>query len=168
VKAIKAYATDGAATGFGFQALGWTCVSSELKRQKINIDCCCQVVSTPASYSGSPGNKPRLRDRLSLYLSLFYSLPPRKCRDKVKHSCLATATLAPRGKGGITPTYSSPRHSKGVSGQCHVPATLYSGGKNPRYPLDTRLCGPQSWSGHRGYRKNRLPLPGIEPQSPSL
>jgi hypothetical protein len=39
-------------------------------------------------------------------------------------------------------------------------------GKDPRYPLDRRLDGPQSRSGHRGYRKNPLPLPGIEPQSP--
>jgi hypothetical protein len=36
----------------------------------------------------------------------------------------------------------------GVSGQ-RAPAALY-----PRYPLYTRLGGPQSRSGHRGYRKN--------------
>jgi hypothetical protein len=39
-------------------------------------------------------------------------------------------------------------------------------GKNPRYPLYRRLSVPQSRSGHRGYRKNPLPLPGIEPRSP--
>jgi hypothetical protein len=39
-------------------------------------------------------------------------------------------------------------------------------GKNARYPLYRRLGGPQSWSEHRGYRKNSLPLPGIKPQSP--
>jgi hypothetical protein len=33
----------------------------------------------------------------------------------------------------------------GVSGQHHTSATLY-----PRYPLDRRLNGPQSWSGRRG------------------
>jgi hypothetical protein len=38
---------------------------------------------------------------------------------------------------------------------------------DPRYPLDRRLGGPQNWSGHRGQRKNPLPLPGIEPRSPS-
>jgi hypothetical protein len=43
-----------------------------------------------------------------------------------------------------------------------APATLYT-----RYPLNGRLGGPQSWSGHRGNRKNPLPLPGIEPRSSS-
>jgi hypothetical protein len=38
----------------------------------------------------------------------------------------------------------------GVNGQRHAPAALYPRGKNPRYPLDRRLGGPQSWSGHRG------------------
>jgi hypothetical protein len=37
----------------------------------------------------------------------------------------------------------------GVNGQCHFPAALYFGGKDPRYPLDRKLGGPQSWSGHR-------------------
>jgi hypothetical protein len=49
----------------------------------------------------------------------------------------------------------------GVSGQHHAPAALY-----PRYPFYRRLGGPQSRSGHRGYRKNPLPRPGIEPRSP--
>jgi hypothetical protein len=39
-------------------------------------------------------------------------------------------------------------------------------GKDPRYPLDRRLDGPQSRSGHKGQRKNPLPLPQIEPRSP--
>jgi len=38
----------------------------------------------------------------------------------------------------------------GVSGQRHAPAALYPRGKDPRYPLDRRLGGPQSRSGHRG------------------
>jgi hypothetical protein len=41
-------------------------------------------------------------------------------------------------------------------------------GMDTRYPLDRRLGGPQSWSGHRGYRKYPLPLLGIKPRSPSL
>jgi hypothetical protein len=41
-------------------------------------------------------------------------------------------------------------------------------GKDPRYPLDRRLGGPQSWFGHRGLIKSPLPLPGIEPRSFSL
>jgi hypothetical protein len=53
-----------------------------------------------------------------------------------------------------------------VSGQRHAPAALYPRGKDPRYPLYRRLGGPQSRFEHRGYRKNPLPLPGIEPRSP--
>jgi hypothetical protein len=53
----------------------------------------------------------------------------------------------------------------GVSGQRHAPAALHPRGKNPRYPLDRRLCRLQSRSGRRGYKKN-LPLSGIEPRSP--
>jgi hypothetical protein len=43
-----------------------------------------------------------------------------------------------------------------VSGQRHAPAALYPRGKDRRYPLDRRLGGPQSRSGHTGYRKNPL------------
>jgi hypothetical protein len=38
----------------------------------------------------------------------------------------------------------------GVSGQSHAPAELNPRGKDPQYPLDRRLCEPQSRSGHRG------------------
>jgi hypothetical protein len=38
--------------------------------------------------------------------------------------------------------------------------------KGPWYPLDRRLHGPQSRSGHRGYRKNPLPLSVIKHRSP--
>jgi hypothetical protein len=41
-------------------------------------------------------------------------------------------------------------------------------GKGPQYALDRRLDGPQSWSGHRGYRNNNLPLPQIEPRLSSV
>jgi hypothetical protein len=48
-----------------------------------------------------------------------------------------------------------------------TPRPRFAPGKGPpRYPLYRRLGGPQSRSGHRGYRKNPLPLPGIEPRSP--
>jgi hypothetical protein len=53
-----------------------------------------------------------------------------------------------------------------VSGQRHAPAALNPRGKDPRHPLDRRLGGPQSWYGHRCYRKYPLVLPGIEPRSP--
>jgi hypothetical protein len=53
----------------------------------------------------------------------------------------------------------------GASGQRHAPAALYPQGKDPRNPLYRRLGGLRSRSGHRGYRKNPLSLPGIEPRS---
>jgi hypothetical protein len=56
----------------------------------------------------------------------------------------------------------------GVSCQRYAPIALYPRGKDPRYPLDKRLRGLQSWSGHKGYRKNSLSLPGIETRSSSL
>jgi hypothetical protein len=60
------------------------------------------------------------------------------------------AMEALRGREGIAPTHSWPRHLMGVSGQHHAPAALYPRGKGPRYPLDRRLGGPQSRSGSRG------------------
>jgi hypothetical protein len=51
----------------------------------------------------------------------------------------------------------------GLSGQRHAPAALYPRGKDPGYPLDRMLGGPQSRSGRRGKKKNPLPLSGIEP-----
>jgi hypothetical protein len=41
--------------------------------------------------------------------------------------------------------------------------TLYPQGKNPWYPLDRRLGGPQSRSGRGGEEKNSQPLPELEP-----
>jgi hypothetical protein len=38
----------------------------------------------------------------------------------------------------------------GVSGQLHAPAALYARVKDPLYPLDRRLGGPQSRFGRRG------------------
>jgi hypothetical protein len=48
-----------------------------------------------------------------------------------------------------------------VSGQLHAPAALPPG-KSPWYPLDRRLCGPQSRSGRGGEEKNFQSLPGVE------
>jgi hypothetical protein len=53
-----------------------------------------------------------------------------------------------------------------VNGQLHVPAALTQG-KRPCYPLDKRLGGSQSRSGHEGEEKNSQPLPGLEPPRPS-
>jgi hypothetical protein len=70
------------------------------------------------------------------------------------------------GGGDIAPTHSRPRHSIGVVSV--TPRPRFSPGKGPPVPLYRWLGGPQSRSGHTGYRKNPLPLPGIEPRSSSL
>jgi hypothetical protein len=44
-----------------------------------------------------------------------------------------------------------------------MPQLLYLQGKSPWYPLDRRLGGPQSQSGHGGEEKNSQPLPGLIP-----
>jgi hypothetical protein len=49
-----------------------------------------------------------------------------------------------------------------VSSYRHIPAALYPREKDPRYRLDRRLDGPQSWSEYRGQRKIRVPVSGIE------
>jgi len=49
-----------------------------------------------------------------------------------------------------------------------MPWQLYHQEKRPWYPLDRKLGGPQSQSGHSGEEKKSLPLPGIKPQSSSL
>jgi hypothetical protein len=41
--------------------------------------------------------------------------------------------------------------------------SLYPQGKSPSYPLNRRLGGPQSRSGHGGEEINSQPPPGIEP-----
>jgi len=43
-----------------------------------------------------------------------------------------------------------------------MPWPLHPQGKSPWYPMDRRLGGPQSHSGHGGEEKNSQPLPGIE------
>jgi len=44
-----------------------------------------------------------------------------------------------------------------------MPWPLYHQGKSPWYPLDRRLGGPQSWSGHSGEEKTSQLLPGLKP-----
>jgi len=44
-----------------------------------------------------------------------------------------------------------------------TPRLLYSERKNPWYPLDRRLGGPQNRSGRGGEEKNSKSSPGIEP-----
>jgi hypothetical protein len=56
-----------------------------------------------------------------------------------------------------------------VSGQLHIQAPLCHRKKDPRYPLDRRLGGPQSRSGHRFeekifflYQRSNLDRPVIQ------
>jgi hypothetical protein len=51
-----------------------------------------------------------------------------------------------------------------MNGQLHAPAALPPG-KEHRYPLDRRLGGPQSRSGHSGEEKNSNMAPA-ENQTP--
>jgi hypothetical protein len=44
-----------------------------------------------------------------------------------------------------------------------MPLLLYHQGKRPWYPLDVRLGGPQSQSGHGGIEKNYQSLSGLKP-----
>jgi hypothetical protein len=41
----------------------------------------------------------------------------------------------------------------------------FTPGKGPWQPLPRRLCGPQNGSGRRGWKKNLLPLSGVELRS---
>jgi hypothetical protein len=86
------------------------------------------------------------------------------CKGKGKGKAVPLHAMeALGGRGGIAPTHSRPRHLMGVSGQRHAPATLLPPGRGPPVPIVQEA----GWaSGHRGYRKNPLPPPGIEPRSP--
>jgi hypothetical protein len=66
------------------------------------------------------------------------------------------------GNGGIAPRIPAlgPRW-RWVDSFTHRP--LYPQGKNPWYPLDRRLGGPQSRSGLDGEEKNSQPPPRLEP-----
>jgi hypothetical protein len=56
-----------------------------------------------------------------------------------------------------------------VTGQRQVPTVFYPPERtppHPRYPLDRRLGGPQSWSGHRSWRKILCVCRGSNPGRP--
>jgi hypothetical protein len=60
----------------------------------------------------------------------------------------------------------------GLSGQRHAPAALYPRGKDPRYPLDRKLGGPQSRLDAEARRKilclHRGPNPGRPVRSQTM
>jgi hypothetical protein len=53
-----------------------------------------------------------------------------------------------------------------MSGEFHAPAALCTG-KSPRYPLDRRLCGPQSRSGRYGVERNSCICQESNPSRPA-
>jgi hypothetical protein len=65
------------------------------------------------------------------------------------------------GSGGVAPRILNlgARWRWVVSFMTH---TLYVRRNNPRYPLDRRLCGPQSRSGRGGEEKSSHPLPALQ------
>jgi hypothetical protein len=72
------------------------------------------------------------------------------------------ATKAYWGSGGIAPRILD-LGTRWMHVFSFTPRPLYLQGKNPWYPLDRRLGGPQSWSERGGEEKNSLPLLGLEP-----
>jgi hypothetical protein len=83
-------------------------------------------------------------------------------------SCPATRHGGAWGERRICSySFSTSALDAGLSGQRHAPAALYPRERSRRYPLNRRLGGPQSRSGRRGWKKNPLPLSGIEPRSSS-
>jgi hypothetical protein len=61
---------------------------------------------------------------------------------------------APRERGDVVHTHSWPwRYMGGGEWSASRLYRALSPGMDPRYPFNRRLGGPQSWSGHRGYRK---------------
>jgi hypothetical protein len=62
------------------------------------------------------------------------------------------------GGGGIAPLLTTALDRGEWSAS--LQRLLYPQGKSARYPLDKRLSGPQSRSGHCGEEKNLLPPPG--------
>jgi hypothetical protein len=72
------------------------------------------------------------------------------------------------GREGTAPTLSYTQYEMGLSSQYHALATFYPWEKYPQYPLDRRLGGPQSQSGHRNLGKNPLPIQSIDRQYTDL
>jgi hypothetical protein len=110
------------------------------------------------------------RNIFSKYTSLVVRTQTSTSNDMVKvkvNLSLCLNNEAPghegvRGSGCINPHFLD----LGISWRWVVsftPRPIYPRGKSPRYPLNKRLCGPQSRSG-----KNIFPLPGIEPRLWSL
>jgi hypothetical protein len=98
-----------------------------------------------------------LKAKLSLYLTKLYAMKTYPVLKAPRHKHL-------RVSGGVAP------HISVLGGGWRrvvsfTPQPLYPRRKSSRYPLDSRLGGPQSRSGRSGEDKNSQP--GIEPRSSS-
>jgi hypothetical protein len=117
----------------------------------------CFIVFSPSSYLV-----------FVFFVLVNWTLPPGRnpiaVNNNNKGKAVPQHTYGGAGRRCIAPTHSRPRHLMGVSGQHHAPAAIYPREMDLPYPLDRRLGGPQSRSGHE--KKILLPLPGIEPRSP--
>jgi hypothetical protein len=80
----------------------------------------------------------------------------------IKYSCPTTRYA---GTKGVQPLLILDFSTRWDAWSVSCPGHALPPGKDPQYPWYRRLGGPQSWSRLRGYRKNPLPLPGIEPWS---
>jgi hypothetical protein len=84
---------------------------------------------------------------------------------KKRQSCPATSMQTTTGED-ITSYLFLTSVVDGGEWSASRPSHALPPGKEPRYPLDRRLGDLQSWSGHRGLKKNPLPPPRFEPRSP--
>jgi hypothetical protein len=85
---------------------------------------------------------------------------------KVKLSCYRHTEAKGEKKYSSCPFFALGTRRGSVVSNTHRPR--FTPENDPWYPLARRLCGPQSWYGHRNYRKDPLLLPVIEPRSSSL
>jgi hypothetical protein len=103
-----------------------------------------------------------------LVSSIMFFLRDHRCKSKgkkVKLSLCLTKHHAMKtywGSGGLT-SHILDLGTRWRWVVSFTPRPLYPQGKSPWYPLDRRLGGPQSRSGHGGEEKNSQPPPGIEP-----
>jgi hypothetical protein len=147
--------------------------------------CLCQKCSQPALSDGERfvccyglrGKERKTASEMSQMLFKIW-LWPKFC----VFCCYARATKASEHNGGKGKDVSTTpcRRIGWVEVQLHAffdlgirwkrvvsftPRPLYHQGKSPWYPLDRRLGGARSRSGHGVGEKNSQPPPGIEPRS---
>jgi hypothetical protein len=99
-----------------------------------------------------------------LKMTAVWDIVPRNLLKQTGVSEVRNASIIRPWEPETSPTHSS--RTKWGWVVSRPGRALPPGVRDPRYPVDRRLGGPQGWSGHRGYRKN--PLPRFELLSSSL